>query len=245
MQIDETDDVLLPSSKSGSSWRNVIIKTILIVASIAGFAALIAVTAIALVRRNGYPTTPSHTTNSKCLPPPYYSSAMFDVAYNSRKAVQQRPQLLKNFRMITDGRVVDMQSLLIVDGKIASINNEGTLRPDTITFDLQGRFITPGLIDAHSHLGVHSFPDGLWGHSDTNENANPTTPFVRAVDSINPKDPAITQMLNAGVTSAMVLVGSSNVIGGQGALVKTKRGFSVSDMLIKDAPIPIKVSKQG
>lgn len=89
-------------------------------------------------------------------------------------------------------------------------------------------------------MGVYAFPQ-LWGQSDGNEATQPITPFVRAIDALNPKDFAIEQILRGGVTSSLVLPGSANVMGGEGVIVKNKRGLFNSDMLLPGAPRALKV----
>lgn len=107
--------------------------------------------------------------------------------------------------------------------------------------DANGGFITPGLIDLHSHAGLYSFPTDAFGNSDTNEMTDPTYPSVRVIDAFNPGDEMIPDILNSGVTTMQVLPGSGNVIGGQGLAVKL-RGNTVEEMRIKDTPIYMKMA---
>lgn len=85
--------------------------------------------------------------------------------------------------------------------------------------DGEGRIVTPGLIDTHSHLGVYPSP-GTWAHADGNEMTNPITAGVRAIEGFWPQDPGIQRAVAGGVTTIMVLPGSGNLMGGRGSVLK-------------------------
>lgn len=97
--------------------------------------------------------------------------------------------------------------------------------------DVKGAWVMPGLIEAHSHIGIS---EEKWGviADDCNEGTNPITPALRAIDALNPMDPAFHEAIAAGITSVMTGPGSANVVGGQFAFIKT-RGRCVDHMLIK------------
>lgn len=97
--------------------------------------------------------------------------------------------------------------------------------------DVNGAWVMPGLIDAHSHIGIS---EEKWGviADDCNEGTNPVTPYLRAIDAINPMDPAFHEAIEAGITSVMAGPGSANVVGGQFAFLKTQ-GRCVDNMVIK------------
>ncbi len=103
--------------------------------------------------------------------------------------------------------------------------------------DAQGAHICPGLIDAHCHIGMWEDSMGFEG-ADGNEDTDPITPHLRAIDAINPFDRCFNDALRAGITTVVTGPGSSNVIGGQFAALKTY-GKSVDDMLVK-APVALK-----
>jgi imidazolonepropionase-like amidohydrolase len=88
----------------------------------------------------------------------------------------------------------------------------------------------PGMIDAHSHLGVLGEP-WIWSHDDVNELVDPVTPHLRAVDSLNPDDVAIKEVVAAGITTVYTGPGSGNVIGGTGMAIKL-RGATADEMVI-------------
>ena len=103
--------------------------------------------------------------------------------------------------------------------------------------DGEGGVLTPGLIDIHSHLGLYEDGLGFEG-ADGNEDTDPVTPHLRAIDGINPMDRGFQEAREAGVTAVAVSPGSANPIGGQIALIKTA-GRRVDDMVVK-APLAIK-----
>lgn len=102
-----------------------------------------------------------------------------------------------------------------------------------------GNLVMPGIIEAHCHMGITEEKKGVEG-DDCNENVEPITPYLRAIDAINPMDAAFDDALRAGITSAMVGPGSSNVVGGQFAFIKT-HGRCIDRMIVK-APAAMKVA---
>ncbi len=103
---------------------------------------------------------------------------------------------------------------LVRDGKIEYAGPMKKYRKSAYeTIDLSGKVVSPGLIDAHTHLGVYAEGSGEMGE-DGNEMVDPVTPQVRAIDSIDPSDKAFEEARAAGVTAVMIAPGSANVIGG-------------------------------
>ena len=104
--------------------------------------------------------------------------------------------------------------VVLRDGKIAAVGDARTPVPAGVrTIDVSGRWMTPGLIDAHSHLGVYASP-GVEAHSDGNEATSPVTAEVSAEHGFWPQDPGLPRALAGGVTSMLILPGSANLIGG-------------------------------
>ena len=126
--------------------------------------------------------------------------------------------------------------VLLADGRIADMG-EGTPPACADVLDGEGGVLTPGLIDIHSHLGLYEDGLGFEG-ADGNEDTDPVTPHLRAIDGINPMDRGFREAREAGVTTVAVSPGSANPIGGQIALIKTA-GRRVDDMVLK-APLAIK-----
>lgn len=131
---------------------------------------------------------------------------------------------------ITRG-VIDRGSLLIQDGKIVAIGTEVPVPAGARVIEAEGRWVQPGFIEAHSHLGVNEIGLGFEGN-DGNETVEPCTPHVRAVDGINPRDVAFREALEAGITAAWITPGSANIIGGQAATCRTW-GNTVEAMILK------------
>ena len=129
--------------------------------------------------------------------------------------------------------------LLIRDGKIAKIAASIHIEKDMQVFDASGLHVYPGLIDAHSHIGIAQEKTTSQG-DDTNEGTTPVTPCMRAIDAINPMDSAFHNAIATGITGVMVGPGSANPIGGQFAFIKTD-GRRIDDMIVL-APAAIKIA---
>ena len=105
--------------------------------------------------------------------------------------------------------------------------------------DVKGARVMPGIIEAHCHIGIIEEKLGIMG-DDCNEETNPVTPELRAIDAVNPMDPAFHDAIEAGITSVMVGPGSANVVGGQFVFMKT-HGRCIDDMIVKN-PAAMKVA---
>src|SRR5690625_792926 len=130
------------------------------------------------------------------------------------------------------GDVLENYHILIEDGKFKAISTNVDIPENYHFIDAQGKIITPGLIDVHTHLGVSEEGVGSEG-SDFNETSDPVTPEVRAIDGINPLEIGFTDAVQAGVTTAQVMPGSANIIGGEMVVIKTA-GHIVDDIIIRE-----------
>lgn len=145
--------------------------------------------------------------------------------------------LVKNATVWTSGPkgTLENASLLVVDGKVAAVGKDvavpAAAASSLVTIDAQGRSVTPGLIDAHSHTAV----DG-----GVNEGSHNISAEVRIGDVVNPFAPAIYRELAGGLTAANVLHGSSNAIGGQSEILKLKNGEGPDGLKLRDEPPGIK-----
>jgi imidazolonepropionase-like amidohydrolase len=128
------------------------------------------------------------------------------------------------------GDVISNGTLLVSSGRIKAVGSAETVQIPVgfEIVDVSGKVIIPGLVDSHSHLGVASRPH-VPGNSDGNEMTGPVQSIVRAMDAINPFDPGIRMAQAGGVTTANIMPGSGNVIGGQTLYVKL-RGRTLEEM---------------
>ncbi len=132
---------------------------------------------------------------------------------------------------ITDG-IIENGTILVEDGRIKAIGEQLEIPKDVEIIDCTGKWITPGLIDAHTHLGVYE-ESIAWAGADGNESTEPATPHVRALDAINPSEQGFVDAYQGGVTTVQVMPGSANVIGGEMSILKTY-GRIVEEMLVKE-----------
>lgn len=147
-------------------------------------------------------------------------------------------KLIKNgtvYTMDTAG-ILEGTDLLIDGGRIVEIG-QGITAEGAEVIDATGHIVTPGLIDAHCHLGMWEDGIGFEG-ADGNEMTDPITPHLRAIDAINPMDRTFEEAREGGVTLVATGPGSANVIGGTFAAVKTL-GHRIDDMVVK-APLAMK-----
>ncbi|KAJ7150716.1 hypothetical protein C8R46DRAFT_1123967 [Mycena filopes] len=165
--------------------------------------------------------------NSPLDPAPGFTATR--VASGSDRFVPgTRPVLFKNAKILTgarNGTEVIYGDVLLDKGVIAAVGyipEHLMASPSLQVIDAEGKWISPGLVDAHSHLGVYSAP-GLSGASDGNSHQAPILPWLRSIDGLNTHDDAYKLAIAGGVTTAQILPGSANNIGGQAFLIKLRR----------------------
>lgn len=154
----------------------------------------------------------------------------------------EAPVLIRNATIMTaTGQEIANGEILLRDGKIVAVGHNLTPPPDADIVDGTGKFVTPGIIDSHSHIGVYAAP-GTSAESDGNEATDPTTPEVWAEHSIWPQDPQIPLAIAGGITTMQVLPGSANLIGGRGVTVKVIPVRTAQEMKFPGAPYGLKMA---
>ena len=126
--------------------------------------------------------------------------------------------------------IIERGTVVIADGKITAVGADVTIPQDAQVIDVEGRIITPGFIDAHTHMGIDEEIHQPIG-DDCNEMTEPNTAELRAMDAINYRDLSFQDAIKAGITTVMITPGSANVFGGLITVMKTA-GKTYRDMLI-------------
>src|SRR5690554_3221759 len=141
--------------------------------------------------------------------------------------------------MTMAGEIIEKGTVLIEGGIVKAIGEYIEVPTKAKIIDASSKVVFPGMIDAHTHLGIGE--DGLgWEGRDYNEMTGPLTPHLRAIDAINPFEEGILNARINGITTVMTGPGSANVIGGESLAMKTN-GTVVDDMIIKN-PVGIKAA---
>ena len=164
-----------------------------------------------------------------------FVSAWAQQAQPTPPAQQNTPArdvVIKNATVltVTHGRI-EGGSVLVRNGKIAEFGKTVNASADAQVIDATGKWVTPGIIDAHAHMALDD---------DVNEATSPIVPHMIMRDAFDYTDKAIYQALAGGVTTALLLHGSANMIGGQAVVMKTKFGLDPDQMLFPNAPRSIK-----
>ncbi|MBX9460171.1 MAG: amidohydrolase family protein [Brevundimonas sp.] len=140
------------------------------------------------------------------------------------------------------GQRIDNGVVVVTDGRVAAVGGASTAIPaGHRRVDAAGRFVTPGVIDTHSHLGVYPSP-GVQGMSDGNEATNPNTAQVWAEHSLWPQDPGFNTARAGGVTTLQILPGSANLFGGRGVTVRNIPSVTMQGMKMPGAPYGLKMA---
>jgi imidazolonepropionase-like amidohydrolase len=172
-------------------------------------------------------------------PSTYDRSNPFPSTY---QRVESPAVLITNVTILDGvGNKLENSSILLKDGKISDVGKDLSAPNGAIEIDGTGKWVTPGIVDNHSHLGVYPSP-GTESHSDGNEMTSPVTAEVWAEHSIWPQDPGFQRALAGGVTSLQILPGSANLFGGRTVTVKNLPNRTIQDMKFPEAPHGIKMA---
>ncbi|HTL45606.1 MAG TPA: amidohydrolase [Vicinamibacterales bacterium] len=153
-----------------------------------------------------------------------------------------RPTVIRNATILTAaGPVIENGAVLLQNGKVAAVGQTVNAPADALVIDASGKWVTPGIIDDHSHLGVYAAP-GIESLQDGNEMTNPNTAEVSAEHSIWPQDPQFDLARAGGVTTMEILPGSGNLFGGRGVTVKNVPSRTADGMKFPGAPYALKMA---
>ena len=182
---------------------------------------------------NGEPAIKPFTPNEPFDPDPYPSTY---------KAYPSAPVLITNATILDgEGAKIEEGSLLLQDGKVSAIGADLEAPEGATVIDASGRWVTPGIIDNHSHLGAYPSPS-VSAHQDGNEISGPVTAEVWVEHGIWPQDPGFDRALAGGVTSLQILPGSANLFGGRGITLKNVPARTVQGMKFPAAPYTLKMA---
>ncbi|HYT76280.1 MAG TPA: hypothetical protein VEL79_16100, partial [Vicinamibacterales bacterium] len=158
------------------------------------------------------------------------------------QAPSTRPTVIRNATILTAaGPAIERGSLLLQNGKVTAVGQAVNAPADAQVIDASGKWVTPGIIDIHSHLGVYAAP-GIESLQDGNEATSPNTAEVWSEHSIWPQDPQFELALAGGVTAMQILPGSANLFGGRSVTVKNVVSRTAEGMKFPGAPYGLKMA---
>ncbi|CAN5851878.1 hypothetical protein BH18ACI5_BH18ACI5_01910 [soil metagenome] len=190
--------------------------------------------AVALIFTSRLTDAQQQTSVPAATPPNVYESTY--------KPLPAQTTVIRNATILTAaGPVIERGSVLLQNGKISAVGATVNAPADAVVIDGTGKWVTPGVIDTHSHLGVYASP-GIESLSDGNEMTSPVTAEVWADHSIWPQDPQFELSLAGGVTTMQILPGSGNLIGGRGVTVKNVPSRTTEGMKFPGAPAGLKMA---
>ncbi|WP_100658439.1 amidohydrolase [Alteromonas flava] len=170
----------------------------------------------------------------------------FVIAKNPYPSTYQplpsQPTVLTNVTLLDGiGGKQESTSILLNQGKVVAIGADLTVPEGAVVIDGTGKWVTPGIIDTHSHLGVYPAPS-TQSHSDGNEMTGPITAGVWAEHSVWPQDPGFGRALAGGVTAMQILPGSANLFGGRSVTLKNVPNRTMQAMKFPEAPYGVKMA---
>ncbi|WP_394647520.1 amidohydrolase [uncultured Sphingomonas sp.] len=202
--------------------------------------ALLSVALLALPLAACAATKEKPATAAKKAPPVRYARDPYPSTY---RAYPGTPTLVRNVTVFDgEGNRIDNGVALFADGKVVAVGQTLDAPAGATVIDGQGKYLTPGIVDIHSHLGDYPSP-GVQAHSDGNEATAPVTADVWAEHSVWPQDPGFGRALaNGGVTTLQILPGSANLMGGRSVVLKNVYGRTMQAMKFPGAPYGLKMA---
>ncbi len=165
-----------------------------------------------------------------------------DVYPSTYKPIPSSDTILQNATVFDGiGGKFTKTDVYFANGKIKKIGKDLPVADGTKVIDATGKWVTPGIIDIHSHLGVYPSPS-VGAHSDGNEVTSPITSEISAEHGVWPQDPGFNRARAGGVTSMLILPGSANLFGGRGVVLKNVPSRTVQGMKFPDAPYALKMA---
>jgi len=181
-------------------------------------------------------------TRANSAAPAPAPTATTDAWASRYQAIHAPPLLITGATVLVgNGQRLDNADVLVEHGRITAVGPQLQAPDGAVRVDGRGKWVTPGLIDVHSHLGVYPSP-GMRAHSDGNEATAPVTAQVWAEHSTWPQDPGFAAALAGGVTTLQLLPGSANLVGGRGVTIKNVAATTVQDMKFPGAPHGLKMA---
>ncbi|RZQ55146.1 amidohydrolase [Pseudoalteromonas phenolica] len=157
------------------------------------------------------------------------------------KTVSNKSVLITDATVLTGtGERLENADVYIVDGKIQQVGKDLAVQADT-TVNAAGKWVTPGIIDVHSHLGAYPSPS-VESHQDGNEMISPNTAEVWVEHSVWPQDPGFNRAREGGITTLQILPGSANLFGGRAVTLKNVPAHTMQSMKFPDAPYGLKMA---
>jgi imidazolonepropionase-like amidohydrolase len=157
------------------------------------------------------------------------------------KPVSNKSVLITDATVLTGtGERLESADVYIVDGKIQQVGKDLAVQADT-TVNAAGKWVTPGIIDVHSHLGAYPSPS-VESHQDGNEMISPNTAEVWVEHSVWPQDPGFNRAREGGITTLQILPGSANLFGGRAVTLKNVPAHTMQAMKFPEAPYGLKMA---
>ena len=203
-------------------------------------AVVLAVPLMACATTRSADTSDRPAAAAKKAPPVRYARDPYPSTYHAYPGV---PTLVRDVTIFDgEGQRIEHGAVLFADGKVVALGASLEAPAGATVIDGRGKFVTPGIVDIHSHLGDYPSP-GVQAHSDGNEATAPVTADVWAEHSVWPQDPGFGRALaNGGVTTLQILPGSANLMGGRSVVLKNVYARTMQAMKFPGAPYGLKMA---